>query len=54
MKMFILSLDFFEDEVFDWYGKLGEGKISSLLDFFKIFLEVGLLFMKRLRGKWLS
>jgi hypothetical protein len=39
MKMFILSLDFLEDEIMDWYGKLGEGKISSLSDFFKIFLE---------------
>jgi hypothetical protein len=39
MNMFILSLDFLEDEIMDWYGKLNEGKISSLSYFFKIFLE---------------
>jgi hypothetical protein len=39
MKMFLLSLDFLEDEIMDWYGKLSEGNISSLSYFFKIFLE---------------
>jgi hypothetical protein len=39
MKMFILSFDFLEDEIFDWHAKLGRRKISSLLDFFKAFLK---------------
>jgi len=39
MNMFVLSLDFIEDEIFDWYEKLGELKISSISYFFKIFLE---------------
>jgi hypothetical protein len=37
--MFILSLEFLEDEIFDWYEKLGKKKISSLSYFFRIFLE---------------
>jgi hypothetical protein len=31
MKMFVMSLDLLEDEIFDWYAKLGRKEISSIL-----------------------
>jgi hypothetical protein len=37
--MFMFSLDFLDDEIMYWYGKLNEGDISSLSYFFEIFLE---------------
>lgn len=30
MKMFIMALDFLEDEIFYWYGKIGRRKMEKL------------------------
>jgi hypothetical protein len=30
MKMFIMSLDFLEDGIFYWYGKIGRRKMEKL------------------------
>jgi len=47
MKMFVISLDFFKDEIFGWYAKFCRKKITSFSYFSKAFLKYWLPLHKK-------